>query len=78
MAECGLPRQAGTSVTQTSTNIFGGDGLFRHHVNDLLPRVGGNWFVGASAGSFAVDLGAGSSVSATARVGARSARFLSV
>ena len=78
MAECGLPRQAGTSVTQTSTNIFGGDGLFRHHVNDLFPRVGGNWFVGASAGSFAVDLGAGSSVSATARVGARSARFLSV
>jgi hypothetical protein len=77
MAECGLPREAGTSLTQTSTNIFGGDGLYRRHVNDLLPPVGGTWDHGAPAGSFAValDLVSGSSGQT---VGARSARFLSV
>jgi hypothetical protein len=51
MTECLLPREAGTSTSQTSTNHFGGDGLFRKHTNDLLPLVGGNWITGATAGS---------------------------
>lgn len=76
MAELGLPRQAGTSLTQTSTNIFGGDGLYRAHRSDLLPRVGGTWSDGAGAGSFAVVLFV---VSGTANqyVSARASRFLS-
>jgi hypothetical protein len=77
MAECGLPRQAGTSLTQTSTNIFGGDGLYRYHRSDLLPHVGGNWNAGSPSGSFAVVLDNTSS-SAARGVGVRSARFLSV
>ncbi len=76
MAECGLPREDGTSTSQTSTNIFGGDGLYRRHRSDLLPRVGGNWFNGALAGSFAVNLDDGSGY-AFQVVGLRSARFLS-
>lgn len=74
MAECGLPRQAGTSLTQTSTNIFGGDGLYRAHRSDLLPRVGGGWVDGAPAGSFAVALNAVSG-SAVQYVGGRACRF---
>ncbi len=54
MAEFGLPRQAGTSLTQTSTNIFGGDGFNRWHRNDLLLSCGGWWGAGAFAGSFSV------------------------
>jgi hypothetical protein len=77
MAECGLPRQSGTSLTQTSTNIFGGDGLYRRHRADLLPRVGGSWPTGAPAGSFAVTLDFTSS-STNQSVGGRAARFLSV
>ena len=77
MAECGLPREAGTSLTQTSTNIFGGDGLYRRHLNDLLPLVGGSWSAGAIAGSFAVDLNDASSVTGRT-VGVRAVRFLSV
>ncbi len=76
MAECGLPRQSGTSLTQTSTNIFGGDGLYRAHRSDLLPRVGGNWGGGALAGSFAVSL-SGVSGDQLQEVGGRAARFLS-
>ena len=75
MAEFGLPREAGTSLTQTSTNIFGGDGLFRAHVNDLLPRCGGDW--SSIAGSFAVLL-AGAATNSSQRVGVRGARFLPV
>jgi hypothetical protein len=76
MAECGLPRQSGTSLTQTSTNIFGGDGLYRAHRSDLLPRIGGNWGGGALAGSFAVIL-SGVSGDQLQEVGGRAARFLS-
>jgi hypothetical protein len=56
MAECLLPRQAGTSTTQSSTNIFGGDGLFRSHVNNLFPLVGGSWENGPVSGIFTVSL----------------------
>lgn len=76
MTECLLPRSAGTSATQTSTNHFGGDGLFRGHVNDLLPLVGGAWFFGAAAGVFAVLLN-NSSGNVSAGIGARSLRLLS-
>jgi hypothetical protein len=55
MTECLLPREAGTSTSQTSTNHFGGDGLFRRHLNDLLPIAGGNWDSGSSAGVFALS-----------------------
>jgi hypothetical protein len=75
MTECLLPRQSGTSATQTSTNHFGGDGLFRRHLSDLLPRTGGNWGVGAAAGVFTVAL---NSASGTADGhGCRSLRLLS-
>jgi len=77
MAECGLPREDGTSTSQTSTNIFGGDGLYRRHRADLLPLVGGSWPNGAHAGSFAVFLDDASG-GASRGVGLRSARFLSV
>ena len=77
MAEFGLPREAGTSPTQTSTNIFGGDGLFRNHVNNLLPLCGGDWDGGALAGSFAVNLVV-TAAGTFQRVGVRGARFLSV
>ena len=77
MAEFGLPREAGTSLTQTSTNIFGGDGLYRAHVNNLLPLCGGYWGNGALAGSFAVIL-ANSATDTSQVVGARGSRFLSV
>lgn len=77
MAECGLPRQAGTSGSQTSTNIFGGDGFYRYHRNDLLPLCGGAWVFGARAGSFAVFLSNAAS-SPSQGVSGRGARFLPV
>ncbi len=77
MAEFGLPREAGTSLTQTSTNIFGGDGLYRRHVNNLLPLCGGSWLTGALAGSFAVLLNV-TATNPTQFVGGRGARFLPV
>jgi hypothetical protein len=76
MTECLLPREAGTSTSQTSTNHFGGDGLFRRHTNDLLPRVGGSWVNGAAVGVFAVSLNS-SSGDVNATFGARSLRLLS-
>jgi len=75
MAEFGLPREAGTSLTQTSTNIFGGDGLYRAHVNNLLPVCGGSWGAGARAGSFAVLL-INTAPESGQSVGARGVRFL--
>ena len=78
MTECLLPRQAGTSTVQASTNHFGGDGLYRRHVNDLLPLVGGTWNDNARAGVFAVTLNAGSGFSFSAAVvGCRGSRLLS-
>ena len=77
MAEFGLPRQAGTSTTQTSTNIFGGD-LFRYtHVNNLLPQCGGYWTDFALAGVFSVNLD-GSAESTSQIRGCRGARLLSI
>ncbi len=74
MTECLLPRQAGTSTTQTSTNHFGGDGLYRRHVNDLLPLVGGSWGSTAAAGVFTVTLFDVSGTS-NGRVGVRGLRL---
>jgi hypothetical protein len=76
MTECLLPRESGTSTTQTSTNHFGGDGLFRRHLNDVLPLAGGPWDFGASAGVFAVNLNPRSGTSFFS-VGARCLRLLS-
>jgi hypothetical protein len=56
MTECMAPRELGTSLTQTGTNIYGGDRFFSARVNNLLPRAGGSWDNGASAGVFGVDL----------------------
>jgi hypothetical protein len=55
MTECILPRELGTSLTQTGTNIYGGDRFFSARVNNLLPLVGGSWDGGASAGVFSVS-----------------------
>lgn len=76
MTECLLPRFAGTSLTQTSTNHFGGDGLFRRHVNDLLPLVGGDWAGFALAGVFTVALSDSSGTGVNSR-GCRSLRLVS-
>lgn len=76
MTECLLPRESGTSTAQTSTNHFGGDGLFRRHLNDLLPRAGGGWVFGANAGVFTVRLN-DSSGNSFNRFGARCLRLLS-
>jgi hypothetical protein len=75
MTECGLARSAGTNTSQTSTNIFGGDGLFRRHINDLLPIAGGYWFFGASAGVFALFLNP-TSPTANDTFGCRAVRLL--
>jgi hypothetical protein len=77
MAECLLPRESGTSTMQTPTNHFGGDGLYRRHLNDLLPAVGGSWFNGALAGVFAVPLSLSSGNNFTSNFGARALRLLS-
>jgi hypothetical protein len=75
MTECMLPRELGTSGSQTSTNIFGGD-RFRSDVqNDLLPTVGGSWGDPASAGVFVVALTSSSS-GAGNYIGARAVRLL--
>ena len=75
MTECGLARSAGTNTSQTSTNIFGGDGLLRRHLNDVLPSAGGDWSVGAVAGVFALFL-FGVSTSSFGSRGCRAARLL--
>lgn len=75
MTECMLPRELGTSATQTSTNHFGGDGFYRAHTNGLLPFVGGSWGDTADAGVFNVALFSTSSY-ASNRVGARAVRLL--
>jgi hypothetical protein len=78
MTECLLPRESGTSTTQTSTNHFGGDGLFRRHLNDLLPLAGGHWGAGAAAGMFTVFLSTTSGTSGGfVFSGARCLRLLS-
>jgi hypothetical protein len=37
MTECMIPRQLGTSASQTGTNIYGGDRFFSARVNNMLP-----------------------------------------
>ena len=77
MSECLIPRELGTSGTQTSTNIFGGDGVYRSSPNDLLPFVGGNWGNTADAGVFCVYLGDTASGTPYNNRGARAVRLLS-
>ena len=74
LTECGIPRELGTG-TQDGTNHFGGDGFYRAHRSDLLPHVGGDWSITATAGVFAVgvDSGAGNAISV---IGARACRLL--
>jgi hypothetical protein len=76
MTECLLPRELGTSGTQTSTNIFGGDRFFNRRLNNMLPLVGGTWGFGATAGVFSVNLN-NFATSAGNRFGARAVRLLS-
>ena len=76
MTECLLPRELGTSGTQTSTNIFGGDRFFNRRLNNMLPRVGGGFAESATAGVFSVDLGFGAN-SSNFGTGARAVRLLS-
>jgi hypothetical protein len=76
MTECLLPRELGTSLSSPGANIFGGDRFFSARHNTLMPIVGGNWIIGASAGVFSVIL----IFNATGNidfVGARAVRLLS-
>lgn len=75
MTETLIPRELGTSGTQTSTNIFGGDGVYRSSPNDMLPLVGGYWGDSALAGVFSVSLSLNSS-HANYLFGARAVRLL--
>lgn len=76
LTECGIARSAGTSGTQTSTNIFGGDGFFRNHIVDLLPVSGGRWDSGAAAGVFALAITDSSGITLST-TGCRAQRLLS-
>jgi hypothetical protein len=76
MTECGIPREDGTNTSQTSTNIYGGDGFFRSLTADCLPRVGGGWGTGAAAGVFTRGFNYTPS-SAVTSLGARAVRLLS-
>ncbi len=76
MTETLLPRQLGTSGTQTGTNIFGGDRFFSARVNNLLPRVGGHWVNAAFSGVFEVFL-FGNATTVDNLTGARAVRLLS-
>lgn len=74
MAQCGLPRELGVTLTQgsTGTNHFGGDGFYRRLLPDTLPPTGGAWGDGAGAGVFAVAL----SNYSVSNYGARAVRLL--
>jgi hypothetical protein len=76
MTEAMLPRELGTALTQTGTNIFGGDLFFSARVNNLLPRVGGVWSLAAAAGVFSVSLG-NVATTDSSNGGARAVRLLS-
>lgn len=76
MAECGIPRELGTNTTQTSTNIYGGDGFYRSLTADCLPLVGGFWVYGAFAGVFSRYFSVAPSGSYD-YIGARAVRLLS-
>jgi hypothetical protein len=74
MTECILPRELGTSATQTGTNIYGGDRFRYARVNNLLPLVGGAWVLGAVAGVLGVFL-IGAATSSVNDSGARAVRL---
>jgi hypothetical protein len=76
MTECMLPRSAGTSATQTSTNHFGGDVFIRSVASDVLPAAGGSWLFGASAGVFALFLFRTSTYNGDDGFGCRAVRLL--
>jgi hypothetical protein len=76
MTECILPRELGTSATQTGTNIYGGDRFRYARVNNLLPPVGGVWNLGADAGVFGVALNVTAAATGSSS-GARAVRLLS-
>ena len=76
MTECMIPRQLGTSASQTGTNIYGGDRFFSARVNNLLPRAGGSWSGVATAGVFGLSINS-PATDASADYGARAVRLLS-
>jgi hypothetical protein len=76
MTETLLPRELGTSGSQTGTNIFGGDRFFSARVNNLLPPVGGAWVDAAGSGVFGVVLSS-SAAGTSGSFGARAVRLLS-
>jgi hypothetical protein len=76
MTETLLPRQLGTSGTQTGTNIFGGDRFLSARGNNMVLRVGGGWDGVATSGVFGVRLDA-DATSTDNRIGARAVRLLS-
>jgi hypothetical protein len=76
MTECMIPRQLGTSASQTGTNIYGGDRFRSARVNNLLPFAGGFWNAGAVAGVFELNF-TGSAPGANFIGGARACRLLS-
>jgi hypothetical protein len=77
MTECMIPRQLGTSASQTGTNIYGGDRFFSARVNNMLPVAGGTWNVGANAGVFELFIGSTATFSINNGIGARACRLLS-
>jgi hypothetical protein len=76
MTESMLPRKLGTALTQTGTNIFGGDRFRSARVNTLLPRVGGDWSTAANSGVFEVALDTFATLDFFI-IGARAVRLLS-
>lgn len=79
MAECGIPRELGTTTTQgsTGTNHYGGDGFYRTLTADCLPIVGGLWTESAFAGVFDRRLDLTSTIASNFTIGARAVRLLS-
>jgi hypothetical protein len=57
LAALGLPQDANAgSTSQTATNRFGGDGLYRKHADLLAPIAGGAWSSGSGAGVWALGV----------------------
>lgn len=78
MAECGIPRELGSTATQGSTavNIFGGDGFYRSLNPDCLPLVGAGWSTAAPGGVF-LRFFLNPPSFTTVSIGARAVRLLS-
>lgn len=72
----GIIRDAdGGGASQTATNSFGGDGLYRKHTNLLAPLTGGHWHYGSAAGVWALYLSTYRSHSST-RNGSRAVLYV--